>query len=202
MDDIYIFKLTVTDKNLNIVLDSCQIGISLFIDVTTVYEVQFITDSVTLLTSSTFGGILPYTYRWFPTTGVSNPYIANPKVMPKIDTAIQNYEDFHAEITDAIGCTDIDEGTRVFVNPTGIKELSQGKVMIINPVSPLGTMTFTTDLLGSTLQVYSSNGQLQYQTKVENQSIPIGSLINTVGVYFYRLTTFDGKYISGRFVKE
>jgi hypothetical protein len=201
-NDYFIFKITVTDSNLNIVSDSCQIGISFFETLTIAHVEQFLTDSVPLSLSSSVGGIPPYTYRWFPTTGVSNPYIANPKVMPRIDTARQNFEDFQAEITDAIGCTNIDLGTRVFVIPTGIKELSQGKVTFVNPVSNSGTMNFTIDLLGSTLQVYSSKGELQFQTKVDNVSVPIGSLTPNAGVYFYRLTTLDGKSVSGRFVRK
>jgi hypothetical protein len=202
-NDIYVFKLTVTDNNQNTITDSCTIGVSCFL-LTALYanSKQFISDSVILTTSSTAGGILPYSYRWFPTTGVSNPNLASPKVKPNIDTAHQNYQDYQAEITDAIGCINIDNGTRVFVVPTGIEKLSQGKLTFVNPVYNSGTMNFTIDLLGSTLQVYSSNGEMQYQTKVDNVSVPIGSHIPTAGVYFYKLTTLDGKSVSGRFVRE
>jgi len=81
-------------------------------------------------------------------------------------------------------------------------ELSTGFVSFKNPISNSGTMNFTSDLLGSTVQVYRVNGVVQYQTKVEELSIPLGTLIPTAGVYFYRVTTPLGKLITGRFVRE
>jgi hypothetical protein len=121
--------------------------------------------------------------------------------MPRIDTARQNYQDYKAKITDAIGCINIDLGTRVCVNPNGIKDLSQDKVLFTNPVSHSGTMNVTPDLLGSNLQIYSSKGELQYETKVESQSIPIGTILSTTGIYFYTLTTLKGNILSGRLMK-
>jgi hypothetical protein len=201
-NDYYIFKITVTDNNLNIVSDSCQIGISFFENLTSGYMVQFIKDSVTLLLSSSVGGIPPFTYNWSPKIGIVNPYLVSPKVLPRIDTIHQDFQDYQAEITDAIGCKNIDYGTRVYVVLTGIDELRNSKISYANPVSSFGTMILTQDLLGSLLQVFSSKGEIVYQTKIDNVSIPIGSYIPSSGIYFYTVTTTNRGSINGRFVKE
>ena len=64
------------------------------------------------------------------------------------------------------------------------------------------TINFTPELLGSTLQIVSIGGVVVYQTKIEAESLPVGSLLPVAGVYFYRLTTPVGKVINGSFVKE
>ena len=194
-NDYYVFKVTVTDNNKTTVSDSCKIGISVISNNLNINTKQLFSDSVTLEMSSTEGGILPFTYYWTPNTGLSNPYIAEPKSKPNIDTW------YNVKITDAIGCQNLDNGTVVTII-TGIEELNQNKIAFFNPVSNSGTMNFTEGLTGSTLQVVSVNGVVQYQTKIETESIPLGSLITTAGVYFYRLTTPQGKVVSGSFIRN
>jgi hypothetical protein len=57
-------------------------------------------------------------------------------------------------------------------------------------------------LIGSTLQIYLANGIVQYQTKIEKESIPLDSILQVAGVYFYIVTTPQGKLITGQFVRE
>jgi len=195
MNDYYIFKITVTDSNHITVSDSCEIGISGIKNTTNVYVRQLISDSVTIGISSTVGGILPFTYHWIPETGLSNPYISNPKAKPNVDTW------YTVEITDSIGCKNIDNGTRVSV-VTGFDELNISNISFFNPIRNFGTMNFTSELMGSQLKIVSVGGIVQYQTKVEGESIPIGSLILLKGIYFYTITTTQGKVVSGSFVRE
>ena len=202
LNGIYVLKLTVTDNNQTKKTDSCYIGISVMINTLNISVKELINDSITLQKSSLNGGVPPFSYHWKPEIGVSNPFIAEPKAKPIIDISLHNYQDYQVEITDAIGCKTIDNGTRVFVKPTGIEELHSEKITNPNPVSNSGTINFTTELLGSILQIVSVGGAVVYQTKVEAESLPVGSLLPVAGVYFYRLTTPLGKVINGSFVKE
>jgi len=51
------------------------------------------------------GGEAAYTYRWTPSTGLSDPYIADPVAKPNVTTT------YTIEVTDANGCTATDQVT-------------------------------------------------------------------------------------------
>ena len=59
------------------------------------------------------GGSAPFTYRWTPVTGLSDPSAARPIASPSVTT------DYIVEITDASGCTGLDT-IRVNVVPAGL----------------------------------------------------------------------------------
>jgi len=194
-EGIYIFKVIVTDSNNNVSIDSSTISISHFsvltgsgINVGSSFQ-----DSVTLF-PQTIGGINPISYKWSPELGLSSSTIKYPNA--KLANPSINYVLY---LTDSIGCktyetfivTDIKNGN-----------LNTGFVSYKNPVSNSGSMNFTTELLGSKLQIVSVSGIVQYQTKVENESIPLGSLISTTGIYYYTLTTPIGTILSGSFIRE
>ena len=189
----YILKLTVTDANNSIASDSLNIRIS----INRIGDLMLIPtfDSVQI-SPLIEGGIRPFSFLWSPSTGLSNPHIQGPKakkIYPNISYSL--------EITDSYGCNFF---TPNFVLITDIKngDLQTGFVSYKNPVSNSGSMNFTTELLGSKLQIVSAGGIIQYQTKVENESIPLGSLISTTGIYYFTLTTPIGKILSGSFIRE
>jgi len=187
-EGIFIAKVVVTDAKKNIAMDSSIITISfliLFDEINSPLQ-----DSIQL--NPMMDGLMGGTFNWTPDIGISNPNIENPTV---------KYSDikYTLEVTDAFGCkyvfsyftTDIKDGN-----------LSTGFVSFKNPVSNGGTMNFTSDLLGSTLRVCTVGGVVVYETKVQELSIPLGQLITKAGIYFYTVTTGQGKVISGRFVRE
>jgi len=193
LNDIYVFKITVTDANGIKVSDSTVIGLSMIYMGASIGHDPFILNEVSDMGVLIDGGVPPLSYKWTPSIGLSNDTIQFPKVF--VTSVPIKYS---VELTDKIGCKSSD------ATITDIKngDLKIGFVSFKNPILNSGTLNFTSDLLGSILQVYSVNGVLQYQMKVEDLSIPLGSLIPTAGVYFYRVTTPLGKLITGRFVRE
>ena len=69
-------------------------------------------------------------------------------------------------------------------------------------VSNSGTIRVSSELIGSTLQIFLANGVVQYQTKIEKENISLDSVLQVAGIYFYTVTTPQGKLITGQFVRE
>ncbi len=90
------------------------------------------------------GGAPPYTYHWIPSTGLSNPNVANPVATPTVTT---NYT---LEVTDANGTTDADV-VKVTVNPSPTanagtdKNITAGQSVTIggSPAATGGTSPYT-----------------------------------------------------------
>jgi hypothetical protein len=204
LNDRFIFKVIVMDSNKATVEDSCIITISRY-GMPNIYfggpsipcmEI-FTKDSIQLGPCNIVGGIPPFSsFKWMPTYGLSNPNISNPKA---VLVSGYNYTNYSVSFIDSAGCT-LNSGMTL----TDIKDgdLNTGFVTYKNPITNNGTMNFTSDLLGSIVQVYSINGVVHYQSKVEELNIPLGSVISTAGIYFYRVITPLGKLITGRFVRE
>jgi len=106
----------------------------------------------------------PYTYSWFPEAGISNPNIANPKVLPDTSTI------YSVVVTDANGCasdaTNLDSLSNVAVNILADITVEAGpdvsicegdSVVLTGSASGGGIdysfrWTPTTDMIDSTLQ--------------------------------------------------
>ena len=199
LNDIFVFKISVTDKNNVKADDSCIIKISRFKD----YNLaggegmclkQITSDSIQIYPCNIQGGLPPYSsYEWNPKTGLSNAYIEKPYTYSH---AITSYS---VTFKDDAGCT-----LKGYMTITDIKngDLKTGYVSYKNPVSSSGTMNFTSELIGSTIRISSVTGTVLYQTKIEEPSIPLGSIIKTPGIYYYTVATTQGKVISGSFIKE
>jgi hypothetical protein len=190
----YVLKVTVTDANKDVAVDSSNITISTILIGDLMLE-PFLPDSIRI-SPMIDGGIAPLMFNWTPAIGVSNPHIQNPTIKQMYPNT-----SYSIEITDASGCkfnfTDI-------ATITNIKngDLNTGFVTFRNPVLNNGTMNFTSDLHGSILRVCSVAGVIVYETKVQESNIPLGELIQNGGIYFYTVTTLQGKVISGQFVRE
>ena len=192
MNDILIFKVTVTDSNNTIKSDSAIIGISLVRVLTGgICSNPMIRDSFQLTICHVFGGIPPYTYHWTPEQYMSNPDIKNPLVK------VYGYTFYHVLITDAIGCKHYDSN---YI--TELNELGDIIMSMQNPLPSNGEMKVVPDLVGSTIVICTTNGTILLKTKIEEEHLPLGSLITTSGIYFYSVTTQQGKVLSGSFVKE
>ena len=72
------------------------------------------------------GGVAPYTYAWTPTTGLSNPNIANPTVTLSATT---NYT---ITVTDANGCEAVDFAQVLVQNPINAAVLPTADEVCIN----------------------------------------------------------------------
>ena len=196
-NDIYKFKVVVKDSKDSIAFDSLIIGYSYFYGLLCCGTIDGIgKDSVLLLNNQVGGGLKPISYKWTPSIGLSNDTIAHPKAKPVFPNIT-----YYVEETDSLGCK-FKDSWGIIVTDIKNGNLNTGFVSYKNPVSNSGSMDFTTELLGSKLQIVSVSGIVQYQTKVENESIPLGSLISTTGIYYYTLTTPIGTILSGSFIRE
>jgi len=191
----YVMKVTVSDALNNSVTDSVIISNSTFALKLCCGVVQSVNGDSVELSTHFIGGIGPRKYIWSPMTGLSNPYIEKPKAKPTFPNIT-----YYVKVTDSLGCYATDWGMTV----TNIKngDLYTGFVSHKNPILNSGTMNFTSELLGSILQIVSVGGIIQYQSKIESESIPLGSLIPTSGIYFYTLTNSQNQIIRGSFIKE
>jgi hypothetical protein len=194
-NDNFIFKVTVKDSVGTTVSDSVTIAVSMMWNGCIIMNDSMVNDSFQLNIPYCEGGIQPFIYSWKPTTGLSNAAIQNPKAKPLVST------DYIVSVTDNVGCKYIDCGLYQIV-VTDIDEQSIGFIRFANPVLNTGTMKFTSNILGSTFLINSDVGIVLYTTIIEKECIPLGSLIPTAGIYFYRLITPQGKLITGRFVRE
>lgn len=190
----YLLKVTVTDANNTIATDSSIIKIS----INMIGDLMFYPSNWDSITISPMieGGIHPLLYSWTPTIGLSNPNIQNPKakrMSPNISYSL--------EITDSYGCKFFTPNLALI---TDIKngDLNTGFISYQNPVGNNGLLHLTSELFGSVLQVTTNSGKQVLSQKVETENIAIGTLIQTAGIYFYTLTTPQGKLLSGQFLRE
>ncbi len=200
LNDIFVFKVKITDNNKNTFSDSCTITISKYIIHIDLSGQScnkiFSQDSIEIYPCGISGGIPPYTnYNWFPKYGLSNPYISNPKA------SLNGYSFIN------YSCTYLDNAGCVIMGGYVLTDIKNGDlktsyVSYKNPVSSSGTMNFTSELIGSNIRISSVTGTVLYQTKIEEPSIPLGSIIKTPGIYYYTVATTQGNVISGSFIKE
>ncbi len=111
-----VYKVCLTNTNLCGTDSSCQmVAITCDSLVVNAGPLQIICnpgDSVTLGGMPTAsGGTAPYTYSWLPTTGISQPTIANPRALPPNDTT------YTIMVTDVNGC--MNEDSVRIIYPTG-----------------------------------------------------------------------------------
>ena len=194
--DVYVCKVIVSDVNNTVAVDSSIIGISYLDRLLCCGIIDGTSGDSILLNSQIEGGVKPIEYKWSPIIGLSNPYIKSPKAK-----AFYPNITYYEEVIDSLGCKLKDEWG---VTITDIKngDLKTGYVSYKNPVSSSGTMNFTSELIGSNIRISSVTGTVLYQTKIEEPSIPLGSIIKTPGIYYYTVATTQGKVISGSFIKE
>ncbi len=204
LNDRFIFKVIVKDSNNITAQDSCTIIFSRYgAKPVVIGGIQYpcmevyTKDSIQIGPCGISGGISPYSnFSWNPQNGLSNPNIQNPKAV-----LLDGYSYMYYDVTfmDSAGCvlkagfviTDIKNG-----------DLKTGYVSYKNPVSQSESMNFTSELIGSMLQIVSSKGVVMLHRKIAETQLPLGSIITESGMYYYTLTTIQGKVLSGSFVRE
>lgn len=204
LNDRFIFKVIVKDSNNITAQDSSTIIFSRYGAKPVVTGgIQFpcmevyTKDSIQLGPCGTIGGIHPFSsFHWTPEYGLSNPNISNPKAVLVSGLSYTNY---CVSYVDSVGCS-INAGFTL----TDIKngDLKTGYVSYKNPVSQSQSMNFTSELIGSMLQIVSIKGVVVLHRKIAEPELPLGSIITESGMYYYTLTTTQGKVLSGSFVRE
>ena len=77
------------------------------------------------------GGLAPYTYQWLPTTGLSNPNVANPTLNVSVSTV------FVMTIGDAFGCL-LSDSVSLNVNPEILADAGNDTTMCLSDSITLG----------------------------------------------------------------
>lgn len=198
-NDILIVKVTVTDGSHSIISDSSIIGIScikymhLMLCGRIVYK-----DSVQLGLCNIYQGIRPFSFHWTPERDISNPYIENPMVMPDTITY------YNVEVTDNIGCS-AEDGILVYVDKeTNIenRNINTDYIKFQNPVSEGDYIYFNTDLIGGILILSTINGVILYQKIIESDSLNIGDIIRSKGVFLYMVVAQNNRRFTGKIIRK
>lgn len=201
INDTVTFILTVTDADLFSKKDSVNIIISSISVIHLVYFRRTINqgDSVLLKPVNIFNGIAPFTYKWTPETGLSNPSIRNPLAKP--DTSIL----YTCLVTDAVGCSTIDIND-VVVIPTGITEITNSKyssTVYPNPIASNSIIKTSNPLNEKRkIKVLNLNGQMLFEDWFYSDNYNIGNRINQNGFYYFIIKNDKEILTIGKFVKK
>jgi PKD repeat protein len=97
------YQITVTDQNLDQIVESIVITEPNTLVVTAPLDIDLCEGSDTLLDATVNGGTLPYIYAWTPATNIDNAAIEDPTVNPPAN------ETYVLTVTDANGCAANDD---------------------------------------------------------------------------------------------
>ena len=98
------------------------------------------------------GGTSPYSYSWSPATNLSDPTAANPEL-----DLIAAEENYSVTVTDANGCTSVDE-MDVLVSIVSVEEENRAIIVYPNPASR--QITIETNEARDAVFVYDNTGRL------------------------------------------
>jgi hypothetical protein len=142
-------------------------------------------------------------FHWFPTAGLSNPNVPQPKASPTVQTTYTL-----TVINDSIhGCNCADSVTRDSVTIsvcTGINGIANkvSSKIYPNPNDGLFTLSLSKFYSESEVVIYDLLGRTVYSAKI-NSAISQINLISQIGMYFYKIQLPSGISItSGKFVVE
>jgi hypothetical protein len=199
INDIVIVKVTVTDASHSIISDSSIIGISVIKYMHLMLCGRIVhKDSVQLGLCNIYQGIRPFSFHWTPERDISNPYIENPMVKPDTITS------YNVEVTDNIGCSAVD-GILVYVDKqTNIENWNTNSeyIKFQNPVSEGDYIYFNNDLIGGILILSTINGVILYQKIIESDSLNIGDIIRSKGVFLYMVVAQNNRRFTGKIIRK
>ncbi len=203
MGDTIQFRLTVTDSENNIAIDT-----------TTVYYAYFGThlgyttytinqgDSVFLNGwQNVFGGFPPYEYLWRPNHGLSDSTSLAFWAKPDYSVA------YYMTVTDSAGC--VVTGAPVYyvnVQPLNVGEFEKQNSMVTiypNPVSNFLNININRRIQGEfTLRLFLSNGKLIEEKTFQENKFTVDLLNYPTGIYIYEIIDNKGFSEQGRIVKK
>jgi trimeric autotransporter adhesin len=136
----------------------------------------------TQLTSQAANGCNgPYSYSWAPTTGLSNPNIANPTATPTTTTT------YTVTATEPGSCAATQTAqVLVVVNPLPTASVSDNTAVCLNDPSPTVTFTGATGTAPYTIN-YSINGVQQPTITTTGNTSTVSAPTNVAGFYNYQL---------------
>ncbi|MFZ1824987.1 MAG: T9SS type A sorting domain-containing protein, partial [Chitinophagales bacterium] len=157
-------------------------------EVITSGDVTIISGESTTLSAS--GGII---FSWVPTTGLSDPTIANPIANPTETT------EYTVTVTNDFDCSseasltvEVKENTAI-ENILGISEI----LIYPNPNNGIFTLQINQVFNAFQLQIKNSVGQLVYSQKINTANTEINLLALTKGIYLLEIKTTDSVFGKG-----
>ena len=148
------------------------------------------------LSASCYGRLQPITYQWSPGIYLSDSTAANPQSWTPVT---QTYTSI---ITDRKGCRLAGGSCKVFVDPASVIDATIGtdEVMISpNPMTAESLLKSGTSWQGGTLSLFTAAGKLTGMLPVTGTSTSLRPIIPSVsGLYFYRITSLEGKTQYGK----
>ncbi len=198
-DQVY-FKLTVTDANNQIAIDSVLVRQSTFMFTLDYWEFTIDKGQSIFLEwgAAAYSDRPPFQHYWHPTHGLTDSTSATFWAKPDYSIA------YSCTVTDAFGCYVDAFRYQINVRPVGINdvELLQASVF---PNPAINRLDFKLDGQADQsreLSIYSLNGGkvLSQPVSAAEFTIDVSSL--SPGEYLYRLTGKDNKVFSGLFVKN
>lgn len=200
MNEQVVFKLTVTDANNQVSIDTVIVRQSSFYFTLDYWEFTINQGESIFLQwgAAAYSDRPPFQFYWHPTHGLSDStsemFWAHP------DHTIS----YFCKVTDALGCYVDAFRYKINVRPVSTNDIELVSATVFpNPVNGKLTFRLGEELNQSyNLSIYSLNGRLmQQQTVVTSEFTTDVSLIPS-GEYLYRVTGDEKKVYSGIFVKE
>jgi hypothetical protein len=100
---------------------------------------------------------------------------------------------YFVQVTDTNGCKATSQPVSIIM--TGIGEMEDAGIQVYpNPSANGWQLTVDSKYIGSTLEIYNTEGRLVFQSEIRNSQSEITLDIST-GVYFLRISSGDGSVV-------
>lgn len=197
------FRLTVTDSENNISIDTTTVSFVYFMmHLGTLHFTINQGDSIFLSGfENVFGGFPPYKYLWRPNHGLTDSTSLAFWAKPDYSVA------YYMTITDSAGC--VVTGTPVYyvdVLDLYVEEFENQNTSVKiypNPVSDIININIDSRIQGEfTFRLFLSNGKLIEEKRFQENELKVDLLNYPAGIYIYEIYDFKGFSKKGRIVKK
>ena len=135
-------------------------------------------------------------YQWNPTTGLSNPNIANPLASPDTSTT-------YTVLVVSTTCIDTCF-VQVTVNPVGMNEVKENSIQVFpSPAQSIVNISFSYPVeKDSRISVYDITGQKVFETRTESDTRKVTLNIASLKPGLYLLHVTGKEDFSAKFIKQ
>lgn len=131
------------------------------------------------------GAFYNASFSWLPTTGLSNPNIANPIASPG------NTTNYSVTVSYGNSCTSIDSILVTVVVCTGIEDLSEAQTLLFYP-NPTNGIFYVENVIDKSIELTATSGEIIYSSKMIRNKAQIDLTNFAQGVYFLKVQDNNG----------